>query len=256
VAVLPLWIGVDAKRCLLWRVVDIATHPEARGKGLFTELLYALRDDLGHDEAMGCFPNKNSTPGLLKAGAREADYAPIWVRPILPGFGYAQADTTALSDFSSCREETLSKLVERPGTTSFIRNPEYLNWRYAKHPNHTYQIHLLEHDGADSALIVFRETRLYGRRMLLIVEWWASSARAAAHVLRVATDHAREHRVRYMITVSNTFGLVQGVRRLFVSVPRSISPKEHAMRGFASGERARDIFFRKWSIQMGDLLYF
>jgi GNAT superfamily N-acetyltransferase len=256
VAVLPLWIECDGRRCLLWRAVDIATLPSARGKGLFKKLLLALRDDLGADEVLGSFPNSNSTPGFKKIGAGDAAYAPTWVRLVPPGLRRGRGALAGLETFASDRAETLRRLTVRPGVSSFLRDVDYLNWRYSRHPDHSYHISLVDDGSGDSGLIVFRETETYGRRMVIVLEWWASSAGSAMRVLRAATDYCREHRVRYMVTVSNTFGVLHGLRAGFLRVPRSLAPKEQVLRGVARGEAANEVFFNEWSLQMGDLLEF
>lgn len=256
VAVPPLWIEADEERCLLWRAVDIATRPQARGKGLFTKLLVALRDDLVPDEILGSFPNANSTPGFKKIGADDADYAPTWVRLLLPGFRSGRRADSNLEDFSNCNPRTLRRLTSRPGVSRFVRDVDYLNWRYARHPDHSYEMHYVDNGDADAGLIVFRETETYGRRMVLILEWWASSAGRARRMLEAATDYCREHGVRYIVTVSNTFGTLRGLRSQFLRVPRVLAPKEQMLRGVTRGETAHEVFFRDWSIQMGDLLEF
>jgi GNAT superfamily N-acetyltransferase len=256
VAVLPLWIGSDGDRCVLWRAVDIATRPEARGKGLFAKLLSALGEDLAHDEVLGSFPNANSTPGFKKIGAEDAGEAPTWARLVLPGFPAAGHDATRVSDFSACDPTTLHGLMVKPGVSSFVRDVEYLDWRYARHPDHSYHMHFVDEGAGGSGLIVFRETETYGRRMVLILEWWASSGAHAARMLRAATDYCRREAVRYIVTVSNTLGIPAGLRFQLIRVPAFVSPKRQILWGVPRGEVAERIFARPWSLQMGDLLEF
>jgi len=256
VAVLPLWIEADGRRCLLWRAVDIATLPSARGKGLFTKLLLALRDDLGQDEVLGSFPNRNSTPGFEKIGARSAAYAPTWVRLVPPGLRATRRAEVESGDFSSGRTETLRRLIVKPGVSCFVRDVDYLTWRYSRHPDHSYHVHFVDEGPQGAGLIVFRETQTYGRRMVLILEWWASSAARAVKLLRVATDYCRERRVRYMVTVSNTFGIARGLRTAFLRVPQPLAPKKQVLRGVVRGGTAHEVFFNRWTLQMGDLLEF
>lgn len=253
VAALPLWIQADGKRALAWRVVDIATHPAARGKGLFTRLLSALREDLGPDEILASFPNRNSTPGFKKIGCRDADYAPIWLRLVVPGFRSRPTSGVRLQEFSACRDEMLSELLTTPARTSFLRDRDYLDWRYVRHPGHSYQKYFLDAGRSDSGLIVFRETELYRRRVVVVLEWWGSTARTAAGMLANATNYCREHRIRIMITVTNAIGVPTALRNRFLRTPNSLSPKRHVLRGFAKGRLAVDMFHRSWSIQMGDL---
>ena len=255
VAVLPLWVGTDRQRVILWRAVDIATHPAARGEGLFTKLLAALREDLAPDEILGSFPNANSTPGFKKIGGRDAAYAPTWVHLVLPSLRSARAGTE-LRDFSVCRSETLHRLMVLPDRSSFLRDRDYLDWRYVKHPDHSYHKHFVDDGCSDSGLIVFRETETYGRRMLLVLEWWASSARCASGLLAAATDYCRQNHLRCIVTVSNTLGAWQALRSRFVPIPRFAVPKEQVLRGVTRGEVADRLFTDKWAIQMGDLLEF
>ena len=68
------------------RPVDTATHPDARGRGLFTRL---TTDAIARETAAGTAfvfntPNGQSRPGYLKMGWKEAGRVPTWVRPLHP----------------------------------------------------------------------------------------------------------------------------------------------------------------------------
>lgn len=69
------------------RAVDTATHPDARGQGVFTRLTMSSLDDLADDGVAFVFntPNEQSRPGYLKMGWEQVGRLPVSVRVSSPG---------------------------------------------------------------------------------------------------------------------------------------------------------------------------
>jgi hypothetical protein len=255
IAAVPLWIGNSEQRTLLWRTVDIATRPAGRGKGLFVKLLSALLKDMPTGEILAGFPNSNSTPGFKRIGCEESQYAATWVRPVLPGWGAyntgSRVDRLAVED-----TDVLRRLLISDTANSFIRDVDYLNWRYSDHPSHDYHIHFLDRGNGDAGLIIFRESEIYRRKILLILEMWPSNENIRTELLRLASKYCRSRGVHMMLTVNSVMGTLTGLRHRFIAIPRSIVPKQQVLRGTASGDTAPHMLRSKWNIQMGDLLEF
>ena len=99
----PAWVAVEGDRVLglrtfmRWafrfrgetiaavRAVDTATHPDARGRGVFRDLTMGAIDDLRAEGIDWIFntPNDQSRPGYLKMGWHEVGRLPLALRPQL-----------------------------------------------------------------------------------------------------------------------------------------------------------------------------
>lgn len=255
VATIPLWAGNSKHRALLWRAVDIATRPAGRGKGLFYKLLNAILDDMSEGEIFAAFPNSNSTPGFKKIGCADSQYAATWVRPVTPG--RRKYDTeTRIERFENEDAEVLRQLLVSDENCSFIRDIDYLNWRYATHPNHDYHIHYLQAEDGQCGFIIFRESEIYQRKILLVLELWSSNRSIRSELLKVASQYSRSRRIRIMLTVNSSMTSLTALRDGFIAVPRSVVPKQQVLRGLARGDQASQLLRGRWNIQMGDLLEF
>lgn len=157
------------------RAVDTATHPDFRGRGIFSKLTLGALPELA-DEGVGMVfntPNDKSMPGYLKmgwstvgkvpvgarlgslsgvrrlAGARTA--ANLWSEPVTFG-------ESAIDEFAD-REATAELLasVPRPARFATDRTPEFLAWRYGFEPLH-YRVLRLG-DRLAEGVVVFRVRR-------------------------------------------------------------------------------------------------
>ena len=165
----PAWVAVEGGRVLgfrtfmRWgfvrpdggtiravRAVDTATHPDARGRGLFRSLTLAAIADLEADGVDWIFntPNDQSRPGYLKMGWAEVGRLTLAVRPRLglgnlvatarsrdahadlwPAGGDADGSVVALLEAHGDAVDELL-LDERGVGVRTQRTRDYLSWRY------------------------------------------------------------------------------------------------------------------------------
>ena len=168
----PTWVAVDDSGRVLgvrffmrWRfraadgslfqavrAVDTATHPDARGQGIFSTLTLGALPDL---TAMGVdfvfnTPNEKSRPGYLKMGWSLVGRVPLAVRPTGAGFfkksdevwsgsakwgvesevGWSPADAFADTDAVA----RLLASVPPSGGIETDRSADFLRWRYGFEP--------------------------------------------------------------------------------------------------------------------------
>lgn len=170
------------------RAVDTVTHPDWRGRGLFSRLTRELLAEVEPLTEVGTTgvglvfntPNRRSRPGYLKMGWRVAGRPPLMARcrnPLRhrgrhPGDG-RRADLSTLP--------ALAELLAPPktgeptpqnradGWLSTVRSPAYLRWRYGEIPGVEYRI-LQRHRQGDGAALVFRERRRRGRTEIDVAE--------------------------------------------------------------------------------------
>lgn len=188
----PAWVAVDGSKVIgfrtfmRWRflldgrpveaarAVDTATHPDARGRGVFSALTLHALDEL---DAMGVAfvfntPNDQSRPGYLKMGWQVVGRLPVAVRavgvrgawrtlrartpaslwsapsPVGMAAGEAFADASGL-------ERVLASVPRREGLVT-DRSPAYLRWRYGFEP---LRYRVMSPRGIDEGFAVFRMRR-------------------------------------------------------------------------------------------------
>lgn len=159
------------------RPVDTVTHPDHRGRGVFSMLTRTALDSL-RDEVDLVFntPNQNSLPGYLKMGWQVVGDVPIWVRVCHP-VRFAASKLKRGGDTD--RDETDRPVVDAPTAGEALsdaravgalieasdtpasgywtpRSVDYLRWRYGDAPHLGYRAVYEERAGELIGLALFR----------------------------------------------------------------------------------------------------
>ena len=193
------------------RAVDTATHPDWRGKGIFSRLTLALVEQMKAEGVAFVFntPNAQSRPGYLKMGWTSLGRTSLRVRLARPlrvartvvrrGPRDAVSDDGGDSDWGSGFANAAELLTQRGVDALFDAAPdddprlvtrttrEYVSWRYAAIPGFRYfAAWTLESDAR--AAVLFRLKRQGPLRELrvcdLIVGREPRSRAAASALLR------------------------------------------------------------------------
>lgn len=170
--------GQSGKLLSAVRAVDTATHPDWRGKGVFSTLTRGALPDLAHEGVDFVFntPNDKSMPGYLKMGWSKVGRVPIVARPrsvrSLGRLGRARTAADLWSEPVDTGEpatetfrdhgsvEALLAGARRPGKLTTDRSPAFFSWRYRFPPLH-YRAFPLG-DSLPDGVIVFRIRRRGG----------------------------------------------------------------------------------------------
>lgn len=176
------------------RAVDTATHPDWRGRGVFSTLTRSLLEEVAAEGAAFVFntPNRVSGRGYRKLGWRTVGRAPALVRALRPlgtalrlarpeggGPGSRRGEAPDLSGFPTAATflaspfagELIEALVEdrRDPRYRTALDLRYLQWRYGSPPGLDYRALWSEEPG-DPAAVIFRG-RARGRlREVLVTE--------------------------------------------------------------------------------------
>jgi GNAT superfamily N-acetyltransferase len=188
------------------RAVDTATHPDWRGKGIFSTLtlgaLSALRED-GVDLVFNT-PNGSSLPGYLKMGWSQVGKVPVVARlASLRSLGRLRTARTAANIWSEpidvgepaaevlADHRAVEALLTRACTARRLatdRTPAFLSWRYRFEPLH-YRAWRLG-DALPDGVIIFRVRRrgraLEGTICDVVAPRGARLRRAFRHLAREA----------------------------------------------------------------------
>jgi len=152
------------------RAVDTVTHPDWRGKGIFSRLTSALLENLRSEGVSFIFntPNRLSKPGYLKMGWQPVTKLPLWIRffhPFRMALNFVRnVDPVSLlknteNGIHGINEAPLQECLKNICADSRLhtqRNKEYLRWRYSNIPGFEYDAKWrTEKDAA--AVIIFRQ---------------------------------------------------------------------------------------------------
>jgi GNAT superfamily N-acetyltransferase len=215
------------------RAVDTVTHPEWRGRGVFSRLTRRLLDEVAAQGTAFVFntPNRTSGAGYRKLGWATVGRAPLLVRPLaplaallrlarrgdaatpradgpvdaegapdlsrFPGAG-ALLDTPIVDDLLEARDQGPS---DRRYTTSLDR--PYLRWRYAAPPGLRYGT-LWRENRSGSAAVIFRGRRRGRLREVLVTEILAPPARAGRrHLVELLRELAADAPADYLVAAAS-----------------------------------------------------
>jgi hypothetical protein len=204
------------------RMVDTATHPDYRGRGIFRDLTLAAID-IARDDTALLFntPNSSSKPGYLKMGWQEVGTIATSVRPVRLGrmlVGGRAAmrrheaadrplpmpDLPSVSDALTHERSAVDALLagrhRDPSRLQTRGGLDYLRWRYAGVPGLDYRAVPVHRSGRLVGLGIGRLRRRGGLTEFTLSEViHASADRAAAiAILRGAArcsgaDHVATH---------------------------------------------------------------
>jgi GNAT superfamily N-acetyltransferase len=188
------------------RAVDTATHPDFRGRGIFTRLTLDLVERMRREGVGFVFntPNRQSQAGYLKMGWRAVGRTDLWIRPLQPlhllgalarqwAAGSLQAGGRAAHSPGAeiagleavpALEAFLSRVRARDRTAglSTPRDAAFLRWRYAEVPGFRYgAVHDVDGSG-EGAAIVFRLRPQGPLKELRICELLTTGTRRSAAV--------------------------------------------------------------------------
>jgi GNAT superfamily N-acetyltransferase len=158
------------------RPVDTVTHPDHRGRGVFSRLTHTALDSI-RDEVDLVFntPNSNSLPGYLKMGWQVVGQVPVWIRVCRPASyvvwklrgrqvgGEPQLERPIVAAPSAAEvlaDDAVTGLLQAEEVPSWgystASSVAYLRWRYATAPLLGYHAVREERNGNLIGLAFFR----------------------------------------------------------------------------------------------------
>lgn len=174
--------------------MDVMTHPDYRRRGIFSNLMKIAMDYVSENITL-CytFPNRNSYPAYKQV----TDWTRLSSFNTLLYFNFRGLEETVLKrkkdvsregeivveeieKFDTEIDNLLSK-TSKNYQIFFVKDFRYLNWRYFQRPDIAYKVLVARIDGKLSGYIVFRVRKIYGLKIGLIVDWFASSDKDAIY---------------------------------------------------------------------------
>ena len=252
------------------RAVDTATHPDHRGRGIFSTLTLEALDAL-RDQADFVFntPNEQSLPGYLKMGWRVVGRVPIHVRVRRPVRFATHArswrteekagDVPAVraplaSDVLDERIDGLMASRERPRGIATPRDGAYLRWRFGAAPLLGYRAVVTGDRGHVDGVAIFRVRPRGALVEATVAETIVRGGdrRSAGRLLRLVGASARmDHAACSFPRGSSPWAAAR--RAGFVRVPGGMTLVVNAL----GHDLEPDPFdLRSWALSLGDLEVF
>lgn len=245
------------------RAVDTATHPDHRGRGIFSILTRRALEELADEGVDAVFntPNDQSRPGYLKMGWEVVGRLPVRARPRSPRSLVRMARARTAADLWSlpteagaaaepalADDEALTLLVKGqpvpPGVVT-RRSPAHLRWRFAGFPPLAYRVTLAGSTAADG-MAIWRLRRRGAATEAAIVEVLAPGGdRALAD--RLARAAARESGADYAVAMEG----VRPGRAGFVPLP-----SQGPLLTWRSVRGSRRPDLGEWRLALGDVELF
>ncbi|GHA53375.1 GNAT family N-acetyltransferase [Pontibacter akesuensis] len=161
-----------------FRAVDTATHPDYRGKGIFSKLTKALIEELKRTES-SCFiyntPNSQSKPGYLKMGWS------VLGKPAVMGsvaFAFsANAEQKFIAFQNELQQVDFLTLPFKPATSNGQVHTNhsllYYKWRYQSIPEIPYGSFIYKYSGKTLMLFFHLKNRGKFHELRICDELWS-----------------------------------------------------------------------------------
>lgn len=257
------------------RPVDTVTHPDFRGRGVFSMLTRTALDSL-QDEVDLVFntPNPNSLPGYVKMGWHVVGQVPVWIRIVHPARFAAwklrrgrstdeaptdrpaiAAPTAADALVDGARiADLITRAENSPWGYATPKSVDYLRWRYGAAPLLDYHAVTLERHGDLAGICFFRLRRegpLWGTSIadLLVAPGDLDAAKALLTAARRSAD------VSYLAaTFPSAATASRAYRRLTtLRAPRGLTLVANPLR---SGLQPDPLALPSWALSTGDVEVF
>jgi len=240
----PVELAAGQRRVRGWHLCDAVTAPEARGRGLFTRVLTALREDTSPDEWLYAFPNGQSRPAFERQGFFAVEHVPLWVRPIVGRGGAVGDEVTPVERFGPEHDALADRLAQGRGLTA-RRSAAYLTWRYLAHPFFDYRCFELRRDGSLDGILVVNPMEAAGRTSLWVMELLAVDRAGERTLARAARAVAGARGCDAVLSMASA--RLPGALRL----PPVFLPKKHILmvRSGGPGESRPP---GDWEVHTGD----
>ena len=146
----PVLLRAGVATILGGQAVDLAVHPDYRGRGVFTNLARkALEESTGEGVALVfAFAPEASFGGSVRAGYQPQFAVPKTYCPLVGRITrWRQFGDLALSEVKKFDSRFAVFASGRHGEISVQHDPEYLQWRYCENPARRYETIVCERDG-------------------------------------------------------------------------------------------------------------
>lgn len=195
-AMQPAWYRRGEDRIMLVQLEDLVIDPDCRGQGLMRKL-YSYTVDYYRNEGatglVGLSANDKSYAVLTKYGFQNlGDFksitTPKTIVPLFLNIKSYDADGWKIEICDTIPGDLL--FTDRQDVFKLEKNQQFMQWRFANNPEHSYQWLTIRHKGAMEGYIVFYVN--YGRlRSAVNICDWELTNTVSDDILKAAVDILR-----------------------------------------------------------------
>jgi GNAT superfamily N-acetyltransferase len=216
----PVTLRLGSEDVLGAQSMDTMTHPDHRGRGLFTRLAeecFSIAERRGFEVVYG-FPNENSYPGFVRRlNFDHAGDVPTWIHT--PGrFGRRRStDVEPLRDLAELAP-LIEEFLSEKDVCRVRKDDTWLRWRYEQRSGEDYEWAVVRDSDGDvgaAALIGERDTSWgqFGRGDLRVHELFGRDEDALTEVLIAVASRARERKARSLRMLAHSPALEPSLRK-------------------------------------------
>lgn len=248
-AMVPVHLATPQGRVIGWQSCDTATHPDARGKGLFKTCIMALREQIGEGEIFFGYPNANSMPGFKKFGwqVRGVLDAYVALHPALSVHSAIQP----VSRFDARMEAYAATLVSS-GKIAIERSADYLNWRYFAADISPYRAFVYAEGEHVRGHVVVRTLPMGLGKTNVVLEMFGATPAIEAALLQAARHWGQSQGAWPTVLFTNVWGPHSWGRYGFIRLPRRVSPRQLILMGDGIGASGLAALGLDWYSHVGD----
>ena len=290
--VIPIWVRLGTGRVMGSVSLNTLTHPDYRGRGLFTRMakeVYAICERDKISLTVG-FPNKNSYPGFVRklqfrhignanvlfqvlapmkllrkmpSVAGSPKYSPSNISDVavaIPGSGRSGIRIESL-EFSEC-DSSFDEFIDNRETQRFSveKSSAFCNWRYRAVPTRRYlAFQALDGDHL-LAMCVVRMRQVKGIECAFVVEFQVCAGQqgveAGRHLLRVVMASYRSIGAVLGGMLVNPGAPEHEIAKSvgFREIPKRLLPHDAPIIVRKNDDRIEDRVFdaARWSFTFGD----
>lgn len=254
VTALPHVVWVHDRKAVGYRVQDVLTDPDYRGRSIYrrlSEACYAFLDD---DETAThfTFPNEKSDRVFRTSGWSPVGEIPLWTaRPVeREGDGVLSVGCRLLDTFSALEEDVWASW-RRARFLGIDKNVAFLNWKYFGNPHAEYQCYRMDR-AQSSAVFILKKFHLEaGNTLFHLCDLFYS--RFDEDVLNDVFSLVHARAAAEKASVITTWIAPNNELAALVSAAGfSYSPVTSRSYFLRSSNAPAHAYFSTWNIRMGD----
>jgi hypothetical protein len=254
VTALPHVVWVHDRASVGYRVQDVLTDPNFRGRSIYRKLSEACYAFLDAEEMAVhfTFPNENSDRVFRTSGWSPVGDIPFWTaKPEEKTRGKDLLGRCRLLDTFSTLDEDVWASWRRAKFIGIDKNSAFLNWKYFGNPRAKYECYRIDHNQSNMVFILKKFRNQAGDTFLHLCDLFYSQFDAPALSDVFSIVHARAV-LEEASVITTWISPDNELAPLALAAGFSYSPVTSRSYFLRSSNAPAHAYFSTWNIRMGD----
>ena len=159
-AMIPVELARCGKRLRTYYVVNVLVHPQFHGKHLFSRMITAAKALVtAKGAALMGHPNDMALKSWQRAHMHfHEPLRPSLALPVPWGRGVSASTVKEVGQLDASAS-VLANIASQSQSWCVAATPEYLDWRYLRHPSNTYVVQVLAARGVPAGVQITKRVR-------------------------------------------------------------------------------------------------